>query len=55
MNTRTKLRAGATVPAGVEIAAVDLVLSTWYGAGEVADAALADNSVQVSLSASDDS
>ncbi|MEK8109257.1 hypothetical protein NKG94_40255 [Micromonospora sp. M12] len=47
-------RASADTVAG-DLGSVDLVLSTRYGAGEVADATPADNSVRVTLSASDDS
>ncbi|MEW2141563.1 hypothetical protein AB0869_01955 [Micromonospora vinacea] len=36
-----------------DLGSVDLVLSTRYGAGEVADAAPADNNVRVTVSASD--
>ncbi|MGC4838729.1 hypothetical protein ACLQ3D_29900 [Micromonospora vinacea] len=38
-----------------DLGTVDLVLSTRYGAGEVADAAPADNTVRVTVTASDDS
>ncbi|MEV4119094.1 hypothetical protein [Micromonospora sp. NPDC049645] len=47
-------RASADTVVG-ELGTVDLVLSTRYGADELADVTPADNRVQVSLSASDDS
>ena len=47
-------RASADTVVG-ELGTVDLVLSTRYGAGEVADAAPADNTVGVTVTASDDS
>ncbi|WP_433264463.1 hypothetical protein ACQPWR_29710 [Micromonospora vinacea] len=46
--------ASADIVAG-DLGSVDLVLGTRYGDDEVADATPADNSVRVSLSASDDS